>query len=204
MYRFIAENTIKNKCPSLFLSKIKKNGELNHILELSSLIGVPQPPDHHPEGCVFTHTLRVIDSAAMLKKNIQNDDEKAVLMLAALCHDFGKPYATTFKNCKFTAPKHDIYGLTPAINFLKKSGFEKFSPQILNLIKEHSKPLQLYRDREKVSHKAIIRLSERVDIILLLLLQSADSAGKNNNFPNEFSDATKWMMEKLNIKSLSK
>ncbi|MEI6088862.1 MAG: HD domain-containing protein [bacterium] len=204
MYSFIAENTINNKCPSLFLSKIKKNGEINHIRELSSLIGVLQPTDHHPEGDVFTHTLIVIDAAAMLKKNFSNDEEKAVFMLAALCHDFGKPYSTTAKNGKITAPKHDIYGLAPAYNFLKKAGFEKISPQILNLIKEHSKPVQLYRDKDTISHKALVRLSQRVDIISLLLLQSADSAGKNKNFPGEFSDATKWLMEKLNITSLLK
>lgn len=204
MYRFIAENTIKNKYPSLFLTKIKKNGDIIQIPELSSLIGVPQPPEHHPEGDVFTHTLGVIDSAAMLKKNITSDEEKAIFMLAALCHDFGKPYATTAKNGKITAPKHDIYGLAPAKDFLIKSDKINILPQVLNLIKEHSKPAQLYRDKDKVSNKAIIQLSQRVDIILLLLLQSADSAGKNKNFPGEFSDATKWLMEKLCINSLHK
>jgi len=204
MYSFIAENTIKNKCPSLFLSKIKKNGEIIHIPELSSLIGVVQPTAHHPEGDVFTHTLMVIDAAAMLKKYLSNDVQKAVFMLAALCHDFGKPYVTTAKNGKITAPKHDIYGLKPAYEFLKKTGFEKISPQILNLIKEHSKPAQLYRDKDNVSDKALNRLSQRVDIIMLLLLQSADSVGKNKNFPGEFSDETKWLMEKLNINSLHK
>lgn len=204
MYSFIAENTIKNKCPSLFLSKIKKNGEIIHIPELSSLIGVPQPPDHHPEGDVFVHTLKAIDAAAILKQNISNDEDKAVFMLAALCHDFGKPYATTAKNGKITAPKHDIYGLKPAYNFLIKSGNKKYFPQVLNLIKEHSKPLQLYRDKDKISAKVLFRLDERVDIIMLLLLHSADSAGKNLNFQEQLSDETKWLMEAYNISALLK
>jgi len=204
MYSFIAENTIKNKCPSLFLSKIKKNGDIMQISELSSLIGVPQPPTHHPEGDVFTHTLKVIDAAAVLKKNIQNDEEKAVFMLAALCHDFGKPYATTAKNGKITAPKHDIYGLKPAYNFLIKSGNKKYFPQVLNLIKEHSKPLQLFRDKDKVSELALFKLTERVDIILLLLLHSADSAGKYQNLHYQISEETKWLMDVLNIPALLK
>ncbi len=204
MYRFIAENTIKNKCPSLFLSKIKKNGELIHIPELSSLVGVPQPPDKHPEGDVFTHTLGVIDAAAMLKNNLSFEEEKAIFMLAALCHDFGKPYATTAENGRITAPKHDIYGLTPAYNFLAKSENKKYLPQVLNLIKEHSKPLQLYRDKDIVSKKALTRLADRVDIVLLLLLQSADTAGKNKIIPREYSDATKWLMEKFNLSTLHK
>jgi tRNA nucleotidyltransferase (CCA-adding enzyme) len=204
MYNLIVENTIKNKCPSLFLSKIKKNGEIIHIPELCSLIGVPQPSEHHPEGDVFTHTLMVIDAAAQLKIFLSNDDEKAIFMLSALCHDLGKPYSTTARKGKITAPKHDIYGLPPAYNFLCKAGFEKYSHQVLNLIKEHSKPLQLFNDKDNVSSKALTLLTERTDIILLLLLHSADSAGKNQNFPNQLSPATLWLMEKLNIATLFK
>jgi poly(A) polymerase len=59
-------------------------GLLRHILpEIAAIQGVQQPPEFHPEGDVWTHTLLMLE---MLKK-----DCPATLALGVLLHDVGKP-----------------------------------------------------------------------------------------------------------------
>ncbi|MDT0595728.1 multifunctional CCA addition/repair protein [Glaciecola petra] len=52
--------------------------------ELAVMRNIPQPPEHHPEGDVFVHTLLVLKRACDLGFS-------AATRFAALCHDFGKP-----------------------------------------------------------------------------------------------------------------
>ena len=59
-------------------------GLLPHILpEVASMKGVAQPPEFHPEGDVWTHTLLMLE---MLPK-----DCSPTLALGVLLHDVGKP-----------------------------------------------------------------------------------------------------------------
>jgi putative nucleotidyltransferase with HDIG domain len=58
-------------------------GLLSDILpEIAAMKGVAQPPEYHPEGDVWTHTL-------LLLENLRNPS--ATLALGALLHDVGKP-----------------------------------------------------------------------------------------------------------------
>jgi poly(A) polymerase len=60
------------------------NGLLVHILpEISRMQGVPQPPQYHPEGDVWTHTLLLL---SQLRVGVS-----ATLAWGALLHDVGKP-----------------------------------------------------------------------------------------------------------------
>jgi len=52
--------------------------------ELESMIGIPQPPNHHPEGDVFTHALLSLERAVSL-------DHDTPTRFSALFHDIGKP-----------------------------------------------------------------------------------------------------------------
>src|SRR5262245_41138490 len=61
--------------------------------EIHALIGCPQDPVAHPEGDVFIHTGMVLDEARKLIDDLPRPKQIAV-MLAALCHDFAKPYTT--------------------------------------------------------------------------------------------------------------
>jgi len=54
--------------------------------ELCALKGVPQPPQYHPEGDVWTHTLLALGWADRLRLD-------PLLKLAVLLHDVGKPEA---------------------------------------------------------------------------------------------------------------
>jgi putative nucleotidyltransferase with HDIG domain len=59
------------------------SGLLEDILpEVAAMKGVEQPPEYHPEGDVWTHTLLLLE---------QLDHPSATLALGALLHDVGKP-----------------------------------------------------------------------------------------------------------------
>src|SRR5215210_1120152 len=63
--------------------------------ELHALKGVPQEKEWHPEGDVFVHTQLACDRARELIDDLDYP-RKVAVMLAALCHDFGKPSTTEF------------------------------------------------------------------------------------------------------------
>lgn len=70
--------------PSLFFEVLRDCGALEVVFpEIDVLYGIPQPEQYHPEGCVFTHTMMVLDRA----KEISGDH---AVMYAALTHDLGK------------------------------------------------------------------------------------------------------------------
>jgi putative nucleotidyltransferase with HDIG domain len=59
------------------------SGMLPHILpEVAAMKGVQQPPEYHPEGDVWTHTLMLLEGL---------DHPTLTLALGALLHDVGKP-----------------------------------------------------------------------------------------------------------------
>lgn len=63
---------------------LDESGLLSHILpEIAAMKGVEQPPEWHPEGDVFVHTLLLLDKL--------HAGVKGTLAWAALLHDVGKP-----------------------------------------------------------------------------------------------------------------
>lgn len=65
------------------LDLLQESGLLARILpEVEALRGVPQPPEYHPEGDVYTHTRMALE---MLRR------PSRILALAVLLHDIGKP-----------------------------------------------------------------------------------------------------------------
>ena len=77
--------------PSLGFTVLEATGQLRFFPELDALRGVEQDPEWHPEGDVWVHTLMVVDAAASLRVGNESGDDDLALMLAALCHDLGKP-----------------------------------------------------------------------------------------------------------------
>src|SRR5207249_1066652 len=56
-------------------------------------LDVRQEPEWHPEGPVHIHTALVMDAAARIADEERlSGDDRAVLILAALTHDFAKPW----------------------------------------------------------------------------------------------------------------
>ena len=58
---------LSTETPSRFFEVLHAADVLDtHFPEIEALVGVPQPPRHHPEGDAFEHTMQVLDAAAKL------------------------------------------------------------------------------------------------------------------------------------------
>ena len=76
--------------PSIFFEVLKKADVLEiHFKEIKDLIGVEQPVKYHPEGDAYNHTMLVLDMAADMTRNF-DDNKKLEIRFSALVHDLGK------------------------------------------------------------------------------------------------------------------
>jgi len=194
---------LKAKRPSIGLEAAKVLGILAYFPELKALIGVPQDPKWHPEGDVWTHTLLVLDEAADLRKG--NEKMDLELMFGALCHDFGKPLTTEFLQGRWRSPAHDVEGVAPTEQFLRRLTDDRvLIEQVSILVKEHLRPIQLFKERERINSGTIRRLALRVRIPELVLLAKADYLGRTLTDKERKSfDAGDWLLaeaERMNVR----
>lgn len=182
--------------PSDYIKQIPENNLYELFQELAILKSTPQEPEWHPEGNVFEHTMMVIDEAANLKMQIQNQDDRNIIMLASLCHDFGKAVTTFQKNGRIVSPMHEQKGMPISMAFMEKLEVNsKYISPVLDLVREHLRPTQLFIAKNNVSNNAIIRLTTRVNIDLLLLVAEADHFGRltNDAIDRDFP-AKEWLI----------
>lgn len=188
-----------SKKPSRGLKFLRDTGWIEHYPEIGALQGCEQNPEWHPEGDVFIHTCYVVDAAAEIadRENLWGDIleakkpeskrlglDRAQLLFAALCHDFGKPATTVWApdgrgtpgtEC-WRSPAHDKVGVKPTLSFLENIG----SPTLLKkrvpiLVKEH------LAHAGAISGRAIKRLVRRLDDVTLKELSyviEADASGR--------------------------
>ncbi|MEU1972796.1 HD domain-containing protein [Microbacterium sp. NPDC019599] len=84
---------------------------IEEIPELAALATTPQDPGWHPEGDVLVHSLWAADLAAEhAHATGASDDERELLVLAALWHDIGKPATTRRRNGRITSYGHAEHG----------------------------------------------------------------------------------------------
>ncbi len=102
--------------PSVALEWLDRLGLLRLFLpEVAALRGVPQPPEYHPEGDVWTHTLMMLDRMPA--------DRDARLAYGVLLHDVGKVQTTCIKKDKagnhvVRSPNHVAVGAAIAHDIL--------------------------------------------------------------------------------------
>jgi tRNA nucleotidyltransferase (CCA-adding enzyme) len=151
--------------------------------EIEALKGVPQEPKWHPEGDVFVHTLLACDRARELVDGLDYP-RRLTVMLATLCHDFGKPATTTVVEGHPHSRGHDEAGVPPTLALLDRlklftlEGYD-VRAQVLALVREHLKPGEFYRRREEVTEGAFRRLARRCELELLYRVAKADYLGRN-------------------------
>lgn len=151
--------------------------------ELDALKGVPQEADWHPEGDVCVHTLLTCDRARELIDDLDYP-RRVTLMLAALCHDFGKPSTTEYVEGRTRSRGHDEAGVEPTLAFLDRlkiftlDGYD-VREQTVALVREHLKPGEFYRKQAEVTDGAFRRLARRCELELLYRVAKADSLGRN-------------------------
>ncbi len=166
--------------PSIGLEVLQDTGALELFPELLALMGCQQDPTWHPEGDVWVHTLMVADEAARIVREEQLDeDESLKVLFGALCHDLGKPPTTKFEDGRYRSKNHEAAGEEPTRSFLSRVGAPNdLIDAVVPLVRDHLKPVQLYKEREKISDGAIRRLSARVPITRLCLVAKADFLGR--------------------------
>lgn len=204
----------KGKKPSIGLEFIRQIGLIERYWpEVGALVGVPQEKDWHPEGDVWTHTLQVVDAAVEIadreiKLGKMQKEDKLVLVVAALCHDLGKPATTEFIDGAYRARGHEPAGVVPTREFLerifgdsKSREISEITKKVLPLVAEHLKPKELWENEVKKGidqTSAIRRLAKRLSdgdsktyadggdssIYMLSLVTEADQRGRNGEDTN--------------------
>jgi tRNA nucleotidyltransferase (CCA-adding enzyme) len=170
--------------PSIGLDWLRQLNAIEQLFpEIKALIDVPQDPEWHPEGDVFVHTLLVTDRAREVIADLSYAKQVTV-MLAALCHDFGKPATTEFIDGRLRSRGHEEAGVKPTLNFLERLNLHTVDgydvrAQVLALVRDHLKPGEYYKKRDEVGDGAFRRLARRCELDLLYRVASADSLGRN-------------------------
>lgn len=194
IYEEIRKLLMLSPRPSIGLRYLQETGVLKRMHPLLfELIGCVQSPRNHPEGDVWEHTLLVVDQAARLKSSSSNP---TALMFAALLHDIGKPGTTRIRGDKVTTYGHDVLGEKLARSFLQELTRNRaLINQTTLLVREHMHPILLYKDRQNVGDKAILKLMNRVNLQELLLIAEADFLGRHGE--RDFEVIRKWFKEKV-------
>lgn len=123
---------------------------------LEALTTTGQRLDYHPEGDVFTHTMLVLDIAALSKDKI---DEPLSFMWSCLLHDIGKPLVTTSDG---HAPGHneagvDVFKQVDLITSKKQrqyiSTMIMYHMHLMNMARNHGRDISYLRLLKKIEGK---------------------------------------------------
>jgi tRNA nucleotidyltransferase (CCA-adding enzyme) len=163
--------------------------------ECAALIDCPQERAWHPEGDVWIHTGMALDEARRLIDDLPYPKQMTV-MLAALCHDFGKPATTEFEDGRIRSKGHEDAGVAPTETFLARlnihtlEGYDVRS-QVKALVQYHLSPAHFYKAIERgetVSDGAFRRLAQKVEPDLLDRVARADCLGRTGAFSTAAMD----------------
>ncbi len=192
--------------PSVGLKWLYDLGVVEQLFpELKALVGVPQEPMWHPEGDVDVHTLLTVAEA---RKRIGDLPyaKQVTVMLAALCHDFGKPATTERIDGRWRSHSHDTAGIEPTVSFLDKLNIHTLDgydvrEQIIQLVKYHLRPGEFYNRRKDIGDGAFRRLARKVEPDLLYRVAQADNLSRNGDWiPREkwfTSEGHDWFLAKV-------
>ena len=152
---------------------LDETGLLSEILpEVAAMKGVAQPPEFHPEGDVWTHTL-------MLLEHLRNPSP--TLALGALLHDVGKPPTFRFAN-RIRFDGHVEKGMEMATGILTRLRFSNDEiRQVVALVANHMR----FKDapQMKVSTlKRFLRLENFPEHLELHRLDCISSHGHLENY----------------------
>jgi poly(A) polymerase len=114
---------------------LNTTGLLREVLpEIAAMKGVEQPPQYHPEGDVFVHTL-------LLLEKLQPDSSGSIsktLAWGALLHDVGKPPTFRVAPDRIRFDGHVDVGVKMAAEILRRLRFSNYETgQILTLVENH-------------------------------------------------------------------
>jgi len=136
--------------PRQALKLLRESGLLRVFLpEVDDMAGVAQPPQFHPEGDVFTHTLLMFELA--------EKPMPPLLALAVLLHDVGKPPCAdaSFQDGRICFPSHEAVGAGIAENVLRRLRFSNDVVDAVSaLVREHMR----IKDAPNMRKARLVRL----------------------------------------------
>jgi tRNA nucleotidyltransferase (CCA-adding enzyme) len=120
------------------------------------------------------------------------------VMLAALCHDLGKPATTAFMDGRWRSLGHEQAGVEPAFQLLTRlnvntvNGYD-VRKQVLALVDQHLRPFEFFKTDPGPA--AFRRLALKVDLNLLARVAEADDAGRHPKLPDPVRIA--WFRQRV-------
>ena len=170
--------------PSKALNAIHQMDWEKNFPELAAIRGVPQSPYWHPEGPVEVHTAQAADiAAAKAKEDGLNKQDRALVVMGAINHDFGKSVSTVIDDeGKISSANHQHTGVLLSQKFLKRIGASKdMQNKVPILVKTHMHHTAAPSDR------AVRRLIDALDdngkgttIEIWARVAEADKAGRGS------------------------
>jgi tRNA nucleotidyltransferase (CCA-adding enzyme) len=189
---------------SAALRVLAETGWDRHFPQLAALHGVEQDQIWHPEGDVWAHSGLAADQAARLADEAGlTGEDRLVVVMAALAHDFGKVARTDHagpwwrlarivlrgRRWRITNHGHAEAGVEPAQAFFQSIGCpERITRRILPLIAEHMNCLG------PPTTSAVNRLARRLAPATMAeyaIVVGADHAGRGD--PAAANPAAAWL-----------
>ncbi len=170
--------------PGRIAEYFRDSGWCVHFPEIERLFEVPQDPEWHPEGNVGIHTMHALNAAARIaERDHCEGDDRAVLLFAALTHDFAKADTTELREkdgrLRWTAYGHEPAAGPAARAFLERIGIKAaIIDQVVPLVEHHLAHAHIGAD---VTPRAVRRLAMRLapaSITQLIRLIEADASGR--------------------------
>jgi poly(A) polymerase len=155
------------------LELLDASGMLADLLpEVTAMKGVPQPPEYHPEGDVYRHTLLLLE---------QLRQPTATLALGALLHDVGKP--PTFRVAeRIRFDGHVEEGVRVARGILTRLRFSREEiEQVEALIDNHMRFKDVNRMKESTL-KRFLRMPQFEEHLELHRLDAMSSSQRLENY----------------------
>lgn len=172
---------LKSEQPARGIRWLNTIGRLHEILpELAATKNIAQNPEWHPEGDVFEHSMQALDAAARIPCATQQ--EKLILMYAALCHDLGKVSTTKEIDGIWRSHGHDVEGVPLATSLLKRITHNAdLIKTVQVLVRHHMAPLHFTQEGAKASaYKRLAHaLAPYTTLEMLSKLSTADALGRN-------------------------
>ena len=171
---------MKSEKPSIAFNFMLETGILNAVFpELAKLEKIRQGTLHHPEGNAFIHTMFSLDSVPIAQRRF-------VLMVAILCHDFGKGVCKEeYESDEIIHHKgHADEGLDATEQFLRRFTDEtELINNVKILCKYHMRPFDIINtgfDRHSIRRLAMTIEKESNSTLNfedLLVIHEADLKG---------------------------
>jgi len=150
---------------------LDESGLLRYVLpEISAMRGVEQPPEFHPEGDVFVHTLLLLDNLPQ--------PCTPTLAWGALLHDVGKPATFRIAPDRIRFDGHVDVGVKIAQGICRRLRFSNDDmEQILALVDNHMR----FADATKMKESTLKKFMRLPDFEEHMALHRADCLASHRN-----------------------